>query len=597
MGGASSAPAPEGASDAPPPEVASTSAPAPDPPPPTPSSAGARWGWGEVFGALVEQEVITVSKVDSMQAMWQRALAAKTRALERLQDEIADRDRRIHALELERAVFAEAQAFARGEADAAEASDADVSGRRGGPSTTRSTVGDASSASPEGSDDERDLAAPPPLGALTAAERAGAAAARSTEAVLRDMRRETEERETRLVALTAALQRSSARSSEHERAVASAQEELATRAAYFEAAEAFLRAKLERSCEETLVLREELGAGERAMRSLQTQFTLALATMRESQARLAAEAEAYRARLRAALDDQRGTTEETERELRDVTDQSAALETLRKIADGLDAETEAARKPKNTDDPEGEGDVIADAADEKARAKPRGLVEAVTAALAAAAAERAALASENETLRERVEEMNMNARSRSAPGARGEDGEEEEEEEEEEDKEEEEEDVTSAEAPPRAVVFSPPGHLRPVGVGGGGVDTTSASFSGAAEESFVSLPRRVDSHDGSPSTTPAAADSEGARGAAADRDDRGDDASPSSVLSEAAAAAGGRGAEAAAATRGGGGDAKAREAKARGAVSEAPARSPESPEMVEMRRQLEGLRAAFEGEA
>ena len=526
MGGASSAPAPEGASDAPPSEVASTSAPAPDPPPPTPSSAGARWGWGEVFGALVEQEVITVSKVDSMQAMWQRALAAKTRALERLQDEIADRDRRIHALELERAVFAEAQAFARGEADAAEASDADVSGRRGGPSTTRSTVG-GDEASPEGSDDERDLAAPPPLGALTAAERAGAAAARSTEAVLRDMRRETEERETRLVALTAALQRSSARSSEHERAVASAQEELATRAAYFEAAEAFLRAKLERSCEETLVLREELGAGERAMRSLQTQFTLALATMRESQARLAAEAEAYRARLRAALDDQRGTTEETERELRDVTDQSAALETLRKIADGLDAETEAARKPK-TDDPEGDGDVIADAADEKARAKPRGLVEAVTAALAAAAAERAALASENETLRERVEEMNMNARSRSAPGARGEDGEE----------EEEEEDVTSAEAPPRAVVFSPPGHLRPVSVGGG-VDTTSAS-EGAAEESFVSLPRRVDSHDGSPSTTPAAADSEGARGAAADRDDRGDDASPSSVLSEAAAAAGGR---------------------------------------------------------
>jgi hypothetical protein len=586
MGGASSAPAPEGASDAPPSEVASTSAPAPDPPPPTPSSAGARWGWGEVFGALVEQEVITVSKVDSMQAMWQRALAAKTRALERLQDEIADRDRRIHALELERAVFAEAQAFARGEADAAEASDADVSGRRGGPSTTRSTVG-GDEASPEGSDDERDLAAPPPLGALTAAERAGAAAARSTEAVLRDMRRETEERETRLVALTAALQRSSARSSEHERAVASAQEELATRAAYFEAAEAFLRAKLERSCEETLVLREELGAGERAMRSLQTQFTLALATMRESQARLAAEAEAYRARLRAALDDQRGTTEETERELRDVTDQSAALETLRKIADGLDAETEAARKPK-TDDPEGDGDVIADAADaadEKARAKPRGLVEAVTAALAAAAAERAALASENETLRERVEEMNMNARSRSAPGARGEDGEE----------EEEEEDVTSAEAPPRAVVFSPPGHLRPVSVGGG-VDTTSAS-EGAAEESFVSLPRRVDSHGGSPSTTPAAADSEGARGAAADRDDRGDDASPSSVLSEAAAAAGGRGAEAAAATRGGGGDAKAREAKARGAVSEAPPRSPESPEMVEMRRQLEGLRAAFEREA
>ena len=591
MGGASSAPAPEGASDAPPSEVASTSAPAPDPPPPTPSSAGARWGWGEVFGALVEQEVITVSKVDSMQAMWQRALAAKTRALERLQDEIADRDRRIHALELERAVFAEAQAFARGEADAAEASDADVSGRRGGPSTTRSTVG-GDEASPEGSDDERDLAAPPPLGALTAAERAAAAAARSTEAVLRDMRRETEERETRLVALTAALQRSSARSSEHERAVASAQEELATRAAYFEAAEAFLRAKLERSCEETLVLREELGAGERAMRSLQTQFTLALATMRESQARLAAEAEAYRARLRAALDDQRGTTEETERELRDVTDQSAALETLRKIADGLDAETEAARKPKNTDDPEGDGDAIADAADaadEKARAKPRGLVEAVTAALAAAAAERAALASENETLRERVEEMNMNARSRIAPGARGEDGEEEEE-------EEEEEDVTSAEAPPRAVVFSPPGHLRPGSVGGG-VDTTSAS-EGAAEESFVSLPRRVDSHDGSPSTTPAAADSEGARGAAADRGDRDDDASPSSVLSEAAAAAaGGRGAEAAAATRGGGGDAKAREAKARGAVSEAPPRSPESPEMVEMRRQLEGLRAAFEREA
>ena len=161
MGGASSAPAPEGASDAPPSEVASSSAPAPDPPPPTPSSAGARWGWGEVFGALVEQEVITVSKVDSMQAMWQRALAAKTRALERLQDEIADRDRRIHALELERAVFAEAQAFARGEADAAEASDADVSGRRGGPSTTRSTVG-GDEASPEGSDDERDLAAPPP---------------------------------------------------------------------------------------------------------------------------------------------------------------------------------------------------------------------------------------------------------------------------------------------------------------------------------------------------------------------------------------------------------------------------------------------------
>ena len=185
------------------------------------------------------------------------------------------------------------------------------------------------------------------------------------------MRRETEERETRLVALTAALQRSSARSSEHERAVASAQEELATRAAYFEAAEAFLRAKLERSCEETLVLREELGAGR--ARCVRCRRSSPWRSRRCARARRGwrRRRRRLRARLRAALDDQRGTTEETERELRDVTDQSAALETLRKIADGLDAETEAARKPK-TDDPEGEGDVIADAADEKPEPSPAG---------------------------------------------------------------------------------------------------------------------------------------------------------------------------------------------------------------------------------
>jgi phage shock protein A len=68
-----------------------------------------------VFGALVEQrviEAIPTHKVDSMQGMWQRALRAKTAAIDKLRDELDSAYERVHELEMERDARDAADAFA-----------------------------------------------------------------------------------------------------------------------------------------------------------------------------------------------------------------------------------------------------------------------------------------------------------------------------------------------------------------------------------------------------------------------------------------------------------------------------------------------------
>ena len=44
--------------------------------------------WSGAFGELESDQVLDVNKVDAMQIMWQRALQAKTTALDRLRDEL-----------------------------------------------------------------------------------------------------------------------------------------------------------------------------------------------------------------------------------------------------------------------------------------------------------------------------------------------------------------------------------------------------------------------------------------------------------------------------------------------------------------------------
>ena len=170
-------------------------------PPTTPMDGPPRrsWGWGEVFGALVEQrviEAIPTHKVDSMQGMWQRALRAKTVAIERLQDELDAACARVHELEMER--------------DARDAADAFAD--------TRLV--------------ERE------------AESAHAAAHATSTRVFRELRADVAHREKRLCALTDALRLASARAAEHERAVAEARAETRARGATFREAESFLRNRL-----------------------------------------------------------------------------------------------------------------------------------------------------------------------------------------------------------------------------------------------------------------------------------------------------------------------------------------------------------------
>ena len=170
-------------------------------PPTTPMDGPPRrsWGWGEVFGALVEQrviEAIPTHKVDSMQGMWQRALRAKTVAIERLQDELDAACARVHELEMER--------------DARDAADAFADTRV----------------------------------VELEAESAHAAAHATSTRMFRELRADVAHREKRLCALTDALRLASARAAEHERAVAEARAETRARGATFREAESFLRNRL-----------------------------------------------------------------------------------------------------------------------------------------------------------------------------------------------------------------------------------------------------------------------------------------------------------------------------------------------------------------
>ena len=170
-------------------------------PPTTPNDAPPRrsWGWSEVFGALVEQrviEAIPTHKVDSMQGMWQRALRAKTAAIDKLRDELDSAYARVHELEMERDARDAAEKFA----------------------------------------DTR------PLERET--ERSHLEAQSTAMSILRELRSDVEEREKRLVALTDALRRASMNAAEHERAVFAARDETRVRGERFRDAESFLHARL-----------------------------------------------------------------------------------------------------------------------------------------------------------------------------------------------------------------------------------------------------------------------------------------------------------------------------------------------------------------
>lgn len=172
-----------------------------------------------------DDQMLPVTKVDTMQIMWQRALQAKTAALDRLRNELEEKDVRLRQMELERSVLDEANEYAEATVAASE-----------------------------------DVVKTQQL------------AVQSTELVLHDMKSEMEERETRLDELSTALRKSSERNLEHELAVRAAHHELEERSAYFEAAESFLRQQLAQSSTTIGMLQEELGAGEEAMFQLQAQF-------------------------------------------------------------------------------------------------------------------------------------------------------------------------------------------------------------------------------------------------------------------------------------------------------------------------------------
>ena len=337
------------------------------------TSGRGRWGWDEVVGKLAEKEVITLRNVDAMQSMWQRALQAKTAALQRLELELEQRDLRIHELELERAAREEGDAFAAGDDDASHlAAEADAS---------------------------------------------RALALRSASAVIDDMRRDMEDRECRLAALTEAIHRSSERSVENELVVAAARDELVARAERHRASETRLARQLEESRAVEEELREELRAGERAFGLLQAQFAAVMARARESRARVA-DASASRLLRRAeTLKTSERNLDEASREMRTVTDASKALETLRDACDGIAAKralkTKSARGRRGDAAglrarPAGEENVAESESEDVDDGDDDGdgdgeLVRAVTAALEAAAAEREALTRERDELRARLE--------------------------------------------------------------------------------------------------------------------------------------------------------------------------------------------------
>jgi hypothetical protein len=118
--------------------------------------------WSGAFGRNDSKDVLAVNKVDTMQIMWQRALQAKTAALDRLRSDLEEKELRLQQMEFERSVSAEADEFAEG-AFTSEASENAMASQH--------------------------------------------LAVESTSLVLRDMRSEMAERETRLDALSLGLQR------------------------------------------------------------------------------------------------------------------------------------------------------------------------------------------------------------------------------------------------------------------------------------------------------------------------------------------------------------------------------------------------------
>ena len=238
------APRPEAEPDAPsywPSLTVRTSSSPPEPstpvaPPTTPNDGPPRrsWGWSEVFGALVEQrviEAIPTHKVDSMQGMWQRALRAKTAAIDKLRDELDSAYERVHELEMER--------------DARDAADA--------------------------------FADTTPLERAT--EQTHFAAQSTAMSILRELRSDVEEREKRLTALTDALRAASMNAATHERAVETARAETRSRGEYWREAESFLNrrltevtSELERTRDANAVLTKDAREGEAVLLEVAERF-------------------------------------------------------------------------------------------------------------------------------------------------------------------------------------------------------------------------------------------------------------------------------------------------------------------------------------
>jgi len=205
-------------------------------PPTTPNDGPPRrsWGWSEVFGALVEQrviEAIPTHKVDSMQGMWQRALRAKTAAIDKLRDELDSAYERVHELEMER--------------DARDAADA--------------------------------FADTTPLERAT--EQTHFAAQSTAMSILRELRSDVEEREKRLTALTDALRAASMNAATHERAVETARAETRSRGEYWREAESFLNrrltevtSELERTRDANAVLTKDAREGEAVLLEVAERF-------------------------------------------------------------------------------------------------------------------------------------------------------------------------------------------------------------------------------------------------------------------------------------------------------------------------------------
>ena len=251
-------------------------------------------GLGRGLGTLAESEAILLRRGrDATQSTWQRALQAKTAAVRRLELELERRDLRIRALEVDRATREEGDAFASGEDDASRLA--------------------------------------------TEADASRALALRPASAVIDDMRRDMEDREYRLTALTEAIHRSSERSVENEVAVSAARDELVARAERYRASETRLARQLEASRAVEENLREEIREGERAFGLLQSQFAAVVARARESRARVAA---GSASRLASRTETSKTTErrlDEASREMRTVTDASRALELLREACDGIAA--------------------------------------------------------------------------------------------------------------------------------------------------------------------------------------------------------------------------------------------------------------------